>query len=44
MNGISEHVHVDVEEARVQASKPLEVIEGTLMEKNEYCWGPFWFW
>ena len=33
MNGIYEHVHVDVEEARVQASKPLEVIEGTLMDK-----------
>ena len=33
MNGISEHVHVDVEEARVQASKPFEVIEGPLMDR-----------
>ena len=32
MNGISDHVHVYVEEARVQASKPLEVIEGPLMD------------
>ena len=32
INGISYHVHADVEEARVQASKPLEVIEGPLMD------------
>mmetsp|Transcript_2486 Transcript_2486/g.3653 ORF Transcript_2486/g.3653 Transcript_2486/m.3653 type:complete len:1363 (+) Transcript_2486:159-4247(+) len=32
INGISEHVDKDVEEARKQASRPLEVIEGPLMD------------
>jgi len=32
INGISEHVDKDVEEARQSANKPLEVIEGPLMD------------
>ena len=32
INGISEHVDKDVEEARQSVSKPLEVIEGPLMD------------
>ena len=32
MNGISEYVDKDVEEARAQADKPLSVIEGPLMD------------
>merc|ERR1712157_629881 len=32
INGISEHVTKDVEEARVQMGRPLEVIEGPLMD------------
>merc|ERR1712176_1740145 len=32
INGVSEHVNADVEEARKECSRPLEVIEGPLMD------------